>query len=1046
MKSNVFFKKRIHCDLRQLRFSLIIFFLWLGITVPALAEVNFSENTSFETGIKETSQQKKIHGTILSVDNEPVIGANVSIEGTTRGTLTDVDGKFSLEVNDGDVIKVSCVGYIEQKLTIGAQTEIKITLQERTEALDEVVVVGYGSQKKVNLTGSVASVQSDQIQDRTFSNVQQAIQGQIAGLTVTQTGGQPGNENMNMSIRGKSTFSTNNPLVIVDGQTISMANLNPQDIESVTVLKDAAAAAIYGARASGGVILVTTKRGKAGKVTVSYSGNIGIQKAITLPDMVNAYDHARLFREAQYNDNPETTVYEFSLEDIEDYRTGKKPSANRPDYLFGSAIQTQHNVTVTGGSDSYRFLLSLGYLYQDGIMVNSGFKRGNIRLNNEFKITSKLKAELIANFMPSKRNAPSEASFPNGPTRTLGDIINAAYRRPATEPIFTSDGQWSSVTGWANRMGFASEDGGFQERTFNRLNGSFSLTYDIMDGLSIKGSYFGKYDPIREVNYSKRMQFINPNDNETVDFDYTTNSLTIENESNYEQSIQFLANYEKTFKEKHNLKALLGYSMEWNKEYNELVGRRDFLTDDIHVINAGSDDPSTWSTSGKATNWSLVSFFGRVNYDFSSKYLLEANLRYDASSRFSSKVRWGLFPSFSAGWRISEEPFFANIRDHISNLKLRASWGQVGNQNTSALYQHYSTISTSAYYFGGIPQTSAYFTQSVNDRLTWETKTTTNFGIDANFLDNKFSLSFDVFKDRTSDILMKPSIPTTYGMGAPVMNVGVVDNVGWETILTYADRKNDFSWGATFQVSDAKNKVKKMIGSPNKTARYITEVGYEMDMWYGWESIGIFETQEEVDNHAFQNAKTGIGDLKYRNADDSDDKIDANDRVRLGSSRPRFPFGLNLNFGWKGLDFSAFFQGVMSQKTYVRGSGGLPLTGDLQTFQNIHKDRWHQDEDGNWIAGKYPKMRVGGVNVSSFSSFWLQNSSYVRLKNIQLGYSLPKKIVNKLHLSNLRVYFNAENLFTITNMHDGLDPETPDGTGNIYPSSKVMAFGLSLSF
>lgn len=1008
------------------------------------------KSPSNELVTNHVQQQKRITGIVVDQSGQSVIGANVVEKGTTNGTITDVDGKFSLNVSNQATLDISYIGYLSKSIAIGNENNLHIVLVEDSKSLEEVVVVAYGAQKKVNLTGSVASVTADDIQNRTYTTVQQAIQGQIPGLTVTQTGGQPGNEALNMSVRGKSTFSTNDPLVIVDGQAISMSNLNPQDIESVTVLKDAAAAAIYGARASGGVILVTTKRGKAGKISVSYDGYVGVQEATAYPQMVNAYDHARLFREAEYNDNPNTTTYTWSEEQVEEFRTGKKPSANRPDYLFDPAIQTQHNLSISGGSEKNTFLFSFGYLYQDGIMKNTSFNRLNFRISDQFKITDKLTADVMLNFMPTTRKAPSTATYPSGPTRNLGDIISSAYRRPSALPIFTEDGQWASVTAWANRFGLASEDGGFQNRKFNRINGSLSLNYNILEGLNIKGSYFGKYDPTREVNYSKRMQFISPEDCKTVDFDYSTNSMTVFNQSNYEHNLQALVTYDKIFGEDHDLKVLAGASMEWSKDYQETVGRRDFLTDDIYVINAGSADPNVWTTSGTASDWSIASYFGRINYAWKGRYLVEANIRYDGSSRFSSEVRWGVFPSFSAGWRISEEAFFSPLKESISNLKLRVSWGQVGNQNTKisssdlGLYQHYSTISTSAYYFGGLSHTTAYYTNSVNDRLTWETKTTTNIGLDVTFLNDKMSLSVDGFKDRTSDILMRPVVPDTYGMGAPIMNVGTVDNIGWEAMISYRDRRNDFSWGINLQISDAKNKVKEMIGSPVIGSNQITEIDYEMNEWYGWKCEGIFSSEEEVKNHAFQNIKTGIGDLKYQDTD-GNGTVNADDRVRLGSSRPRFPFGINLNVGWIGLDLSLFLQGVASQKTYINSYGGLPLHEQLGTLQEHFKDRWHQDDQGNWIAGKYPKLRIGGVNVGNFSSFWLQNSAYLRAKNMQLGYTLPANAVKKLSMQHVRFYLNAENLFTFTKMK-GVDPESPTGNGSMYPLTKVYSLGINVSF
>ncbi len=478
-------------------------------------------------------QQSTVSGTVKDATGVTMPGVNITIKGTTHGVVTDVNGRYSINVpNTNAILVFSFVGYLTKEISVGNQTVVDLEMVEDTREIEEVVVVGYGSQKKVNLTGSVASIDAKAIENKSFRNVQQAIQGQIPGLTVVQGHGQPGNETMDMNIRGVSTFSSNAPLVIVDGQAISMANLNPQDIESVSVLKDAAAAAIYGARASGGVILVTTKKGQPGKVKISYDGYVGVQDAACFPDIVNAYDHARLFREAEYNDNPNTTTYTWSLDQIEEFRTGVRPSANRPDYLFNPAFMTQHNISVSGGTEFNTFMVSLGYLKQNGVMRNTGFERFNIRITDQFKISKKLSVDIMANFVPSQRNAPSEATYPSGPTRRIYDIIASAYRRPSALPIFTSDGQWASVTAWANRFGLASKEGGFQDRQFNRLNGSLSLNWDIIDGLKFKGSYFGKYDHTRQVDFSKRMKFISPEDLTTVHFDYNNNYMLEFNQSN----------------------------------------------------------------------------------------------------------------------------------------------------------------------------------------------------------------------------------------------------------------------------------------------------------------------------------------------------------------------------------------------------------------------------------------------------------------------------------------------------------------------------------
>jgi TonB-linked SusC/RagA family outer membrane protein len=1005
--------------------------------------------SSFEN-VDQVAQSLKVSGKVTDSSGSPLPGVSVVVKGTTNGTIADNNGNYSLSnVPENSVLQFSFVGMKMQQIAVGSKTTINVTLTEETIGIEDVVVVGYGTQKKINLTGSVGMVEAKEFETRPITNVTQSLQGQVPGLLINQTGGQPGNENFTIKIRGTSTFSGNEPLVIVDGIAMSMNSLNPQDIESISVLKDAASTAIYGARASGGVILVTTKKGKEGKISISYNGYAGVQNPTMLPDMVNAYEHVMLWREAQYNDNPNTTVYKYSLDEMEKYRTGELPSDNRVDYLFDPGLQTQHNLSISGGNSMNKYYISLGYIYQDGTMKNTSSNRYNIRINNNLKVNDRFDININAQFSPTSSHAPSVATYPGGPTRGISDIIYDTFRRGADDITFTSDGRWASITGWANRFGLASKDGGFQNQKFNRFSGVLTLNYKILPNLSINGMYGGKIDLNRQIDYSKRMKFINPDDLKTVDFNYNTNSLQIYHQDNYQHNLQFLLNYEKTINNIHEVKGLLGYSQEWNNDTQESVGRRKFVTDDIYVINGGSSDPSTWTTWGIASEWALMSYFGRLNYVFKNRYLFEANLRYDGSSRFSSDNRWGIFPSFSAGWRISEESFMKKI-EWIDNLKIRGSWGSVGNQNI-ALYQYYSTIANAAYYFNGVAQTATYYSGTPNVDLKWETKTTTNLGIDLGFAKNKLNLILDIFKDRTTNILMRPSVPSTFGRTAPYQNVATIDNLGWESQISYSNKISNLSYGVTFQISDAKNKVVSMIGSPQINIDRITEIGYEMGEWFGYKAIGIFSSQEEVDNYAKLNPKTGIGDLKIQDFN-NDGKITAADRQRLGSSNPRFPYGCKLELGWKNFDFFAFLQGVAYKKTFINAVAGLPINGGLETAQKQHLDRWHLSEDGSWIPGKFPKMRVGSFN-NTFSSFWLQNAAYLRLKNIQLGYSLPASLLNKIKVERMRLYVSGENLFTLTKIY-GFDPEAPNwdgsffypGNGTFYPLSQVVNFGVSITF
>ncbi|WP_373511703.1 SusC/RagA family TonB-linked outer membrane protein [Persicitalea sp.] len=986
------------------------------------------------------AQERAVTGTVRDVSGEPLVGASILVKNTTRGTTADANGKFSLNVPAGSqaTLVASIIGFVTQEVALSAsQTSVEIMLNEDNKKLDELVVVGYGTQKKINLTGAVASIDAKEIENRPITNASQALQGRIAGLLVTQTGGQPGSEDIGLRIRGTSSLNNNDVLVIVDGVAMSMKNLNPNDIESISVLKDAASAAIYGARASGGVILVTTKKGKAGKTRVTYDGYVGRQTPTMLPKMANAYQHALLYREAELNDNPGTTSLTFSEADIEKYRTGELPSSDRFGYLFNPAPQTQHNVGISGGAENSNYYISVGYMKQGGIMRNTGYERLNIRTNNNFKVGKRLDIGIMTQFSPSLQKGPSEASFPNGPTRTISDYMFEALRRGSIHPIFTSDGQWSSVTAWANRFGLQSEEGGFSRERLNRLTGALTLNYRILDGLSVSGTYSGKFDQTRRVDYSKRMKFISPIDLKTVDFDYNTNSLLNANQADYYHTMQLLLNYSKTFGD-HTVKLLGGFSREWNQYQAETVGRRNFLTDEIYVVNAGSADTQTWTSSGTASEWAIQSYFGRANYDLKGKYLVEAILRYDGSSRFAAPVRWGLFPSVSAGWRISDENFLKDSR-LIDNLKLRASWGQVGNQNV-ALYQFASSVSTNAYYFNGQPNTTAFYSGNPNPDLTWETKRTINLGVDAGLWNNKLTMAFDLFQDRTSGILLQPPVPDTYGRGRVFQNVGVVDNKGWEIDLRHQNQLGNLRYNVGVQLSNARETVVDVGGQgPRISGSTITEVGYGVDEWFGWEAAGLFQTIDEVKANSFQNIKTGPGDIKYVEHGGNPKTISADDRVHLGRQNSILPYGVNVGLAWKGFDFSAFGQGVGYRLTYMSRVGWHAFDNGISSAMEMHLDRWTPETPD----GYFPKSRIGGVN-KAFSSFHLQNSAYFRLKNIQLGYSIPSQLTERLKISRLRVYFSGENLLTFTKLR-AFDPEAPNGTGSFYPLSKVATFGVNLS-
>jgi TonB-linked SusC/RagA family outer membrane protein len=833
-------------------------------------------------------------------------------------------------------------------------------------------------------------------------------------------------------------------LTIVDGVPSSIGQVNPANIESISVLKDASSAAIYGARAAGGVILITTKTGSQGKTRVSYDNYVGVQHATRLPEKVTAFEHATLFREAELNDNPNTQVFTFTEEDLERYSSPEWEDYDWYDAIYDPAVQTQHNISFSGGSENYDYYLSLGYLYQDGIAINTGYDKLNLQLNQNIKLGEKLRLGFKGSLISGERTAPSETNYPGGPPRGLGTMLAFSYAWGNHVPLKTENGDWTVSEGTQpNQVGINSEEGGQQILKSKRLLGNISLDYLITDDLKLTGMYGANWVQSRQRDFSTRMNFYNPDDPEVVQWVVAPNALMVQNASNIYQNAQFLASYEKSISS-HDFSVLAGYTREWSYQDEEGVGRRDFLTDNIYAVSAGSTDPLNWSTSGTMSDWALSSFIGRINYSFNDRYLAEAAVRYDGSSRFVKDVRWGLFPSFSVGWRITEEAFLQNNKV-LTHLKLRASWGQVGNQNVGN-YPFASTLSTSNYYFNGQPQRGVYASDSPNRELTWESKTGMNIGLDGNIKGQLIFFTFDVFKERTEDILLTVPLPTTYGLDAPVQNAGIVDNTGWEIEIGHRNSFNDFSYGVSFNISNAKNKVIDLKDTgPWISGNTITEEGRPMYEWYGWKADGFFQTEEEVLNHSFQNTKTSPGDIRYMENGGDPGTITPDDRVRLGRSDPRFPYGVRIELRYKTFDLVALAQGVMAHDIYSNGWTAFNFDRANSTLFTYQLDRWTPETPD----ARFPKTRVGGVNAQ-FSSFWLENAAYFRMKNIQLGFNLPQNALSKLRMEAARIFVSGENLFTITNLL-GYDPEIPTGTGSRlverrYPLTKVYNIGVNLTF
>ncbi|ODS83521.1 MAG: hypothetical protein ABS46_06215 [Cytophagaceae bacterium SCN 52-12] len=991
--------------------------------------------------IRAILSEKTVSGKVTDEANEPLPGVNIMVKGSQTGTVSGIDGSFSISLPEAEATLIfSFVGYLTEEIIVNNQTRIEVTLKVDERALEEVVVVGYGAQRKVNMTGAVGVIETKQIENRPIASAEEALQGQIAGLNVVRTGGQPGNQSIDFRIRGTSTFTSNPVLTIIDGVPSSLDRINPNDIESISVLKDAASAAIYGTRASGGVILVTTKSGKSGTPKISVSSSIGIQLPTRFPEKVSALDHALLSNEARANDGAGP---KFTDEQIRRFSSPDWTDIDWDSYMFRNSLQTNQNVSIAGGSDTHDYYLSLGYLKQDGIIINTGFERFNLQLNQNIKLTRKLKLGIKAGYIPSTRTAPGGGN--------LGNMLSFVAAQPNFDDVRTADGRWlqnSTNTGGGNPIALASEDGGQQVLKSGRIQGNFSLDYEILPKLKLTGIYGIVNDQSRQRDYRKKITLYRQDNHDQVASQSAFNYLDVNNSREIFQNVNLLANYENKSGD-HHYSIMGGTTAEWFLRGNDAISTRDFLTDNIYTVNAGSGDPSLWNISGGASDWALASVIARATYSFKNRYLLESSFRYDGSSRFADGLKWGFFPSVSAGWIMSEEDIFKS--DILTFLKLRGSWGRVGNQNVG-FYPFANTLAQTSYFFNGSARRGVTTAGAPNPLLTWETKESFNIGFDGSLWNNILEFSVDLFKERTSDILLQLPLPTTFGQSEPVQNVGTIDNRGWELELRHRKSIGAFSYGVSFQVSDATNKVIDMGGvSPRIANNTITEEGRPMNEWFGWRATGFFQSDEEVANASFQTARTSPGDIRYQENGGNPNTITSDDRVRLGRSDPRFPYGIRLNMGYKNFDLRLFGQGVMSHLVWSNGWTANNFDRENSTLRTYHLDRWTPETPN----ARFPKTRMGsgagrsGIN-DSFSSFWLEDASYFRLKHIELGYNLPASLLKKLKIPGLRLLVSGENLLTFSDFL-GYDPETPTGTAarlveSRYPLSKVFNFGINLNF
>lgn len=1005
--------------------------LWSSGQVVQASELNS------QLAIEQVKRELK--GKVIDAYGEPLIGVNVTIKGSTLGTITDFDGNFTLGVDDGDVIEVSYIGFIAQSIPYKGQSNLKITLKEDTQKLDEVIVVGYGTQKKVNLTGSVANVDSKLIESRPMTSVSAGLQGLLPGVTITQRSGQPGADGGTIRVRGTGTFNNANPMVIVDGVEGAMDDIDPNDIQSISVLKDAASSAIYGSKAANGVILITTKRGKEGKTSISYSGNFGWQDITEFPKYASSAEYAMLTNEAlAYNGKDP----QFTEEDIQLFKNGSSPfthpNTNWHDLLYTeSGFQQQHNISLTGGTEQVRYMTSIGYQEQEGIIKHANKEQYNIRMNVDANPFDKLETNFSFAYSNKATKHPISTYAPS-----LSQIFRQVAMISPWVPYKNEDGTYGTI-GDGNPIAWIDQNQ-VSKSKFHTLSAIASAKYYILPELSLKGqaSYRLNVDDTnmfkKDIQYNKEL-YHGPNE-------------MWQTHNNSDQIMgDIMLEYKKSFND-HNLNVLAGFHSElWKYKYTRAY-RKNFPSNDLTDINAGSAEGA--KAEGYTRELAMLSWLGRLNYDYKGKYLFEANIRYDGSSRFASGNRWGAFPSFSAGWRISEEEFFEASKDVIDNLKVRASWGQLGNQNITynGSQQYYPTIPTlglgADYPFGGNLQSGAYTTDAKNANLKWETTTSWGVGVDMTLL-NKINVTLEYYNKVTSDILMEVPTPDTFALNKFFDNIGKVENQGVELSLSYIDSFGDFNFNIGGNIAYNKNKIKSLGSGVYEIIKgnKIMRVGEALDSFYGYKTSGFYQSLNDIEDWAkykITGHKVLPGDLKYVDVN-GDGIIDGEDRVVLNSTNPKYTFGFNLGGEFKGFDFMMFFQGAAGVSGYMDMEAVGSINGDDGKPSTIWLDRWTPENP----TAKYPRVTEGvnGVSMpSTVSDFWQQDAKYLRLKNLQIGYSLPKKWIAKVNLSKVRVYYSGQNLMTLTSFLKGWDPEAPAGRGNYYPQTKVHSFGVNVTF
>lgn len=1039
------------------------------------------ENLPGVNAVQVVAQNGKTVKGIVTDNFGPVPGANVLVKGTTNGVITDIDGNFTLSnVPENAVLQVSFIGYVTQEVKVAGKTSFTIKLVEDAKALDEVVVVGYGSQKKVNLTGAIGQIDSKVLEARPITSTASALQGTIPNLQITNTSGEPG-QSASLNVRGTTSINGGSPLVLVDGVEMSLDLVNPNDIANVTVLKDAAASAIYGVRAAFGVVLVTTKSPqKAEKVTVNYSGNFSFAKPSIMPEFVTSQSqYAEWMNEACINGS---TTAKFREDVIEKMKAYEADPQNNPEYevidgilyYYGysnfkdmmikkTAPTQRHNLNISGGNEKTRFYTSAGYLNQGGLykVGDDSFKQLNTRINVENQTTKWLKLGFKALYNYSTSDKPftygGEDVWKRVVFSTPTEFISAWQKDPRYPELDKFEGLYPENNAYS-----LLKNAGRNKTDKHDVWMTASADLDILKGWKAHVDFNYNLNYQKASNHSKPIKFFDSSFNETHGKANTSYyKMTNYNTSYY--SFNAYTDYERTFAEKHYLKAMIGFNQELTR-YSTFSGQRnDILNENLPSLSLGS---GIHTVSQNGYEWALRGGFFRVNYIYNDRYLFEVNGRYDGTSRFPSDSRFVFLPSFSGAWRISEEGFMKNTRSWLDNLKVRATYGILGNQMISSSdwsgntkyypYIPFMSNGTSQYWlFGDEYATTINPGNLVSSDLTWEKVTTVNVGLDATFLNQRLDMSFDYYVRTTSDMLIKATYPDVLGTSAPPANSAELKTRGWEFTINWRDRiGKDFGYELGFVLSDSQAEVTKYNNPTGDIGTYY--VGHKIGEIWGYETEGLFQNDAEAsawhDQSDIKNVQWGAGDIKFKNQDNDPAINDGNrtldnhgDLVIIGNTTPRYQYGITANFTYKDFYLNLFMQGVGKRDFWPSGEAFWPAATQYYNAQKWHvEDSWTPENPNAYFPiARATDTRNRGVQTDRY----LQNASYLRMKNLTFGWNLPKQWISKVCLANASIYVSGENLFEFTKIKGPYDPEAARGNGvMLYPFMRTYSFGINLTF